>query len=240
MKERAREMTIEARRGADNADEESVVLAKIAEMPEPDRSMAKRLHVINKASVRALSPKTWYGMPAYAKLYASRLLVSYPSLFAAERDHWIDSRRATRRNVRGNESCGHQHRQRGRNRRRIGGGDAEQHRRHDTHRAPSSWNAKQRTEDEHPRRVAQDQSQDLCALRSESQTNANLTRASGHGISQEAIEPDRGKQQCEGTEDSRQPSHQPLLSETSLQLSRERSDTESHARKLRLQLRADR
>jgi uncharacterized protein YdhG (YjbR/CyaY superfamily) len=43
------------------------VLAKIAEMPEPDRSMAKRLHAIIKASAPALSPKTWYGMPAYAK-----------------------------------------------------------------------------------------------------------------------------------------------------------------------------
>jgi uncharacterized protein YdhG (YjbR/CyaY superfamily) len=43
------------------------VLAKIAEMPEPDRAMAKRLHAIVKASAPALSPKTWYGMPAYAK-----------------------------------------------------------------------------------------------------------------------------------------------------------------------------
>ena len=67
MKERARELTVEARRGADKADGESAVLAKIAEMPEPDRSMAKRLHTIIKASAPALSPKTWYGMPAYAK-----------------------------------------------------------------------------------------------------------------------------------------------------------------------------
>ena len=67
MKERARELTVEARRGADKADGESAVLAKIAEMPEPDRSMAKRLHAIIKASAPALSPKTWYGMPAYAK-----------------------------------------------------------------------------------------------------------------------------------------------------------------------------
>ena len=66
MKERARELTAEAP-GAVKADGESAVLAKIAEMPEPDRSMAKRLHVIIKASVPALSPKTWYGMPAYAK-----------------------------------------------------------------------------------------------------------------------------------------------------------------------------
>ena len=68
MKERARELKAEARRGqADKADGESAVLAKIAEMPEPDRAMAERLHAIIKASAPALSPKTWYGMPAYAK-----------------------------------------------------------------------------------------------------------------------------------------------------------------------------
>jgi uncharacterized protein YdhG (YjbR/CyaY superfamily) len=67
MKERARELTAEARRGADKADGERAVRAKIAEMPEPDRSMAKRLHAIITASAPALSPKTWYGMPAYAK-----------------------------------------------------------------------------------------------------------------------------------------------------------------------------
>jgi uncharacterized protein YdhG (YjbR/CyaY superfamily) len=69
MKERAKELKAEARRGprADKADGESDVLAKIAEMPEPDRAMAKRLHAIIKASAPALSPKTWYGMPAYAK-----------------------------------------------------------------------------------------------------------------------------------------------------------------------------
>ena len=69
MKERAQELKAEARRGrrADQADGESDVLAKIAEMPEPDRTMAKRLHAIIKTSVPALSPKTWYGMPAYAK-----------------------------------------------------------------------------------------------------------------------------------------------------------------------------
>lgn len=60
MKERARELQ------ADKADGESVLLAKIAEMREPDRAMAKRLHAIVKASAPALSPKTWYGMPAYA------------------------------------------------------------------------------------------------------------------------------------------------------------------------------
>jgi uncharacterized protein YdhG (YjbR/CyaY superfamily) len=63
MKERAQELKAEARR----ADGESAVLAKIAEMAEPDRAMAERLHAIIKASAPALSPKTWYGMPAYAK-----------------------------------------------------------------------------------------------------------------------------------------------------------------------------
>ena len=69
MKERAQELKADARRGprADKADGESAVLAKIAEMPEPDRAMAERLHAIIKASAPALSPKTWYGMPAYAK-----------------------------------------------------------------------------------------------------------------------------------------------------------------------------
>jgi uncharacterized protein YdhG (YjbR/CyaY superfamily) len=69
MKERAQELKADARRGprADKADGESEVLAKIAEMPEPDRAMAKRLHAVIKASAPALSPKTWYGMPAYAK-----------------------------------------------------------------------------------------------------------------------------------------------------------------------------
>src|SRR5712664_1891428 len=69
MKERAQELKAEARRGprAEKADEESEVLAKIAEMPKPDRAMAERLHAIIKASAPALSPRTWYGMPAYAK-----------------------------------------------------------------------------------------------------------------------------------------------------------------------------
>src|SRR6059036_3534143 len=69
MKERAQELKAEARRGprAGKADGESDVLAKIAEMPEPDRAMAKRLHAIIKASAPDLSPRTWYGMPAYAK-----------------------------------------------------------------------------------------------------------------------------------------------------------------------------
>ena len=69
MKARTQELKAEAHRGprAGKADGESDVLAKIAEMPEPDRAMAKRLHAIIKASAPALSPKTWYGMPAYAK-----------------------------------------------------------------------------------------------------------------------------------------------------------------------------
>src|ERR671913_1786505 len=63
MKERAKEQKAEAQK----ADGERAVLAKIAEMPETDRTMAKRLHEIVKASAPELSPKTWYGMPAYAK-----------------------------------------------------------------------------------------------------------------------------------------------------------------------------
>ena len=69
MKERARELKAEARRTprAGKADDEGDVLAKIAEMPDPDRAMAQRLHAIIKASAPNLAPKTWYGMPAYAK-----------------------------------------------------------------------------------------------------------------------------------------------------------------------------
>ncbi len=63
MKERVREM----KAAADEADGESALLAKIAEMPEPDRAMGKRLHAIIKASAPALSPRLWYGMPAYAR-----------------------------------------------------------------------------------------------------------------------------------------------------------------------------
>src|SRR5512138_65260 len=66
MKERAKELKAEERMNKDRAEGEKAVLAKIAEMPEPDRSMAKRLHEIIKASAPVLSPKTWYGMPAYA------------------------------------------------------------------------------------------------------------------------------------------------------------------------------
>jgi len=69
MKERVQEQKAAARRDprADKADGESDVLAKIAEMPDPDRVMAERLHAVIKASAPALSPRLWYGMPAYAK-----------------------------------------------------------------------------------------------------------------------------------------------------------------------------
>ena len=66
MKERARELKAEARAEKDKAEGESAALAAIAALPESDRAMAKRLHEIVKASAPALSPKTWYGMPAYA------------------------------------------------------------------------------------------------------------------------------------------------------------------------------
>ncbi|GHO47051.1 iron chaperone [Ktedonospora formicarum] len=67
MKERAKEQKAEARANKNRAEGESDVLAKIAEMPEPDRSMAMRIHEIIKESAPVLSPKTWYGMPAYAR-----------------------------------------------------------------------------------------------------------------------------------------------------------------------------
>src|ERR671921_1158982 len=67
MRERAKELKAEARANKKKAEGESDLLQKIAEMPEPDRAMAERLHEIVKASAPALSPKTWYGMPAYAK-----------------------------------------------------------------------------------------------------------------------------------------------------------------------------
>jgi uncharacterized protein YdhG (YjbR/CyaY superfamily) len=67
MKARAQELKAEARMNKDKAEGESAVLAAIAAMKEPDRAMAKRLHAIIKASAPALSPKTWYGMPAYAR-----------------------------------------------------------------------------------------------------------------------------------------------------------------------------
>jgi len=66
MKERARELKAEARTTKDKADGETSVLAAIAGMPEHDRAMAERLHAIVKVNAPAFSPKTWYGMPAYA------------------------------------------------------------------------------------------------------------------------------------------------------------------------------
>jgi uncharacterized protein YdhG (YjbR/CyaY superfamily) len=69
MRDRAQELKTAARRGpgAEGADGEGAVLAKIAEMPDADRVMAERLHAIVKAAAPDLSPRTWYGMPAYAK-----------------------------------------------------------------------------------------------------------------------------------------------------------------------------
>jgi uncharacterized protein YdhG (YjbR/CyaY superfamily) len=104
MKERVQELKAEARRGprADKADGERAMLAKIAEMPEPDRAMAERLHAIIKASAPALSPKTWYGMPAYAKdgkvvcFFQSRLLLPKPSASSKARR---STTRGTRRSA---------------------------------------------------------------------------------------------------------------------------------------------
>jgi uncharacterized protein YdhG (YjbR/CyaY superfamily) len=67
MKERLRELKAEERMNKDRAAGESALLEKIAEMPEPDRALGKRLHEIVKDSAPELMPKTWYGMPAYAK-----------------------------------------------------------------------------------------------------------------------------------------------------------------------------
>ncbi len=69
MKERVQELKAEASRSrsANKADGESDLLAKIAALPQPDRAMAERLHAIVKANAPSLSPKTWYGMPAYSK-----------------------------------------------------------------------------------------------------------------------------------------------------------------------------
>ena len=66
MKERAKELKAEARQNKKREEGESALLVKIAEMAEPDRTMAQRLHEIVEANAPALSPKTWYGMPAYA------------------------------------------------------------------------------------------------------------------------------------------------------------------------------
>ena len=68
MQDRVKEMKVGRRRGrADKGDEESELLAKIGGLPEADRALGKRLHAVIKASAPDLSPKTWYGMPAYAK-----------------------------------------------------------------------------------------------------------------------------------------------------------------------------
>ena len=67
MVEHAKEMKAEARRGKDRADGERDVLAKIADMPKSDRAMAERIHAVVTASAPDLSPKTYYGMPAYAR-----------------------------------------------------------------------------------------------------------------------------------------------------------------------------
>ena len=67
MKERARELKAEARADKDRAAGERALLAKIAEMPKADRTLAERVHAIVKANAPLLSPKTWYGMPAYAR-----------------------------------------------------------------------------------------------------------------------------------------------------------------------------
>ena len=66
MKNRAQELKAEARANKNRADGENDVLAKIAELPEPDRSLARRLHAIVKANAPDLTPKLWYGMPSYA------------------------------------------------------------------------------------------------------------------------------------------------------------------------------
>jgi uncharacterized protein YdhG (YjbR/CyaY superfamily) len=66
MKERAQELKAEARADKDRASGESAALAAIARMPEPDRTMGERIHVIITASAPGLAPRTWYGMPAYA------------------------------------------------------------------------------------------------------------------------------------------------------------------------------
>ena len=67
MQERVKELKAQARAGKDREAGESAVLEKIAELPEPDRSMAERIHAIVKANAPALMPRTWYGMPAYTR-----------------------------------------------------------------------------------------------------------------------------------------------------------------------------
>lgn len=77
MRERAKEAKAEARANKSNAAAEQDVLAKIAEMPEPERTMAMQLHALVKAAAPSLAPKTWYGMPAYAK--AGKVLCFFQS-----------------------------------------------------------------------------------------------------------------------------------------------------------------
>ena len=99
MKERVQELKAAARGSADKASEESAVLAKIAQMPQPDRAMAERIHAIIKATAPALSPKTWYGMPAYAKdgnvvcffQGASKFKARYATLGFSDKAHLDDS-----------------------------------------------------------------------------------------------------------------------------------------------------
>lgn len=67
MRERAKELKAQARAGKDREAGEKAVLEKIAELPEPDRSMAERIHAIVKANAPELMPRTWYGMPAYTR-----------------------------------------------------------------------------------------------------------------------------------------------------------------------------
>ncbi len=67
MRERRKELKAEARRGPGSTDGESDVLARIAALPQPDRALAERLHALIKATAPVLAPRTWYGMPAYAK-----------------------------------------------------------------------------------------------------------------------------------------------------------------------------
>jgi uncharacterized protein YdhG (YjbR/CyaY superfamily) len=87
MKERAKELKAEERASKNKADGERDLLAKIAEMPEPERAMAERLHAIIKTNAPDLWPKTWYGMPAYAR--EGKVVCFFQSA------HKFDSRYAT-------------------------------------------------------------------------------------------------------------------------------------------------
>lgn len=87
MKERAKELKAEARANKDRAAGESDLLAKISELPEPERAMAQRLHEIITANAPVLAPKTWYGMPAYAR--DGKIVCFFQS------KHKFDSRYAT-------------------------------------------------------------------------------------------------------------------------------------------------